>query len=136
MSFAPLPLHRVVLSYGTFDQLTPTHVTHLAKLARLGREVIVGCATDTYCAAIGRRPAMPYAERRALLESCRYVSHVIAQNCASQMRTDIVNYNADMIAMGAEFTGLLEDLKDLTQVRYLSDRLEDAPRSLPLLAVG
>lgn len=132
MSFAPLPLHPVVLSYGTFDLFTDVHVRHLSKLARLGREVIVGCATDTYCAAIGQRPEMDYAQRRGLLESCRYVTRVVAQDCASQMRTDIINYNASMIAMGAEYAGLLDDLKDLTRVRYLSDRLEDAPRSLPL----
>lgn len=136
MSFAPCPPSRTVLSYGTFDGLGPADVRHLAALSRMGHEVIIGCATDTYCAAIGQQPQMPYAARRALLESCRYVSRVIAQECASQMHTDIVNYNVDALAMGAEFTGLLDHLRDLTQVVYLDGALEQAPRSLPLAAVG
>jgi hypothetical protein len=38
--------------------------------------------------------------------------------------------------MGAEYEGLLDDLGDLTHVRYLPNVLESAPRSLPLAQVG
>ena len=136
MSFLVPPPARTVLSYGTFDGLHTPETHHLAAIARLGREIIVGCASDTYCAAIGQSPRMPFLQRRALLQSCRYVSRVITQDCASQMHTDIVNYNVDILVMGAEYTGLLDDLGCLTQVIYLPQPLERQPRSLPLALAG
>lgn len=110
---------RVVLSYGIFDQFSPADADRLRSLSHLGDEVIVGCATDAFCADMGLSPFMPYAARREILESCRFVARVIPQVCADQQRTDIVNYNVGVFVADADCAGQFDHLQDLAQVRYL-----------------
>ena len=114
-----MPRRRVVLSYGAFDLLTPAHAHTLSALSKLGSEVIIGCASDAFCRAQGFVTRMCFEDRRALLEKCRFVDRVIAQVSLDQMRTDIVNYNVSVIAMGAQHQGQLDNLRDVTQVHYL-----------------
>jgi glycerol-3-phosphate cytidylyltransferase len=109
----------VVLTYGSFDRFHHGHVRFLQRLSRLGRRVIVGCATDEFNAAKGRPVELPFAQRRATLESCRYVDHVIAETCWEQKRTDIVNYDVSVLAIGENWRGQFDDLGDLAQVVYL-----------------
>lgn len=119
----PLP-PRVVLTYGTFDLFHYGHVRLLQRLSAMGSELIVGCSTDEFNASKGKTSVMPYEQRRLILESCRYVSRVIAEENWNQKRTDIVNYNVAVFAMGDDWTGRFDDLGDLAQVVYLP-RTED-----------
>lgn len=82
----------------------------------MGTEVIVGCATDAFCAQVGNRAATPFETRRAILESCRYVTRVIAWDSWDQRRTDIVNYNVSVLALRGGNPGMIEDLHDIVQV--------------------
>ena len=115
---------RRVLTYGIFDRLSPSDAAFLRDAARLGGALIVGCATDRYCAEAGVRPALPYDRRRAQLLACRFVDRVIPMDSEAQTRTDIVNCDVDTLAMGADSAGLYDDLADVAAVRYL-------PRALP-----
>ncbi|MGB3245512.1 MAG: glycerol-3-phosphate cytidylyltransferase [Sulfitobacter sp.] len=133
---AHLPSPRVVLSYGVFDRLTPAHAHRLQILSKMGSDLIIGCATDAFCARQGWQPKMRYAQRRALLESCRFVDRVIAQDSLSQKRTDIVNYNACIVALAAQYEGCFDDLRDLAQVRYLPQMPEFISKDIPMVAVG
>ncbi|MGJ8545625.1 MAG: adenylyltransferase/cytidyltransferase family protein [Sulfitobacter sp.] len=118
--YTPHPLPpRVVLTYGSFDMFHQGHVRLLHHLSSMGTELIVGCATDAYNRTNGRDCLMPYAERRAVLESCRFVSRVIAEESWEQKRSDIVNYNVSVLAMGDEWAGQFDGLGDLAQVIYL-----------------
>lgn len=126
-SFAP----RVILTYGRFDLFHQDHIRFLRQISQLGSELIVGCATDDYADALGTPCQMDFEARRAVLESCRFVSRVIAETDANQKRTDIVNYNASALAMGVEHAGRLDDLQDIAQIHYLpraSARKQPAPR--------
>lgn len=131
MNIARLAPRRVVLSYGTFDRFTSAHAARLQALSQLGNELIIGCATDAYCTALGVQPLMDFTARREMLESCRFVSRVIAHDSPDQQRTDIVNYNVGMFAMPAEWQGHFDDLQDVAQVYYLPH----APTALPLVTV-
>ena len=108
---------RVVLTYGVFDDIGPQTSARLRHLGGLGRELIVGCATDALCLRSGIRCALPYRQRRAMLERARFVSRVIAQDCWDQLRTDIVNYNAGALALGKvpPFVDL-QGLSDIVQL--------------------
>ena len=110
---------RVILTYGRFDGFHQGHAQFLRKLAMQADELIVGCSTDAFAHSTNRPCAFPYIERRAVLESCRYVSRVIAEDSAAQKRTDIVNYNVCTVAVGEDETGLWDHLNDITQVLYL-----------------
>ncbi len=126
MIAAPLKLPRTLLTYGRFDLFHQGHVRFLHKLSMLGTELIVGCTTDALAEVSGSPCEMPFAERRACLESCRFVTRVITESDPAQKRTDIVNYNVSTIAMGAEHHGALDDLSDIAQVLYVP-RLSTGP---------
>lgn len=113
---------RKVLTYGRFDLFDQDHVRFLRDLSRLGNELIVGCATDDHARAQGRPCQMPYDARRAMLDHCRFVDHVIGLAAAAQIRTDIVNYNVATLAMGLEWRGQFDHLRDVAQVVYLPRR--------------
>ena len=89
-----------VLTYGTFDLFHHGHVRLLQRLSQLGDELIVGCSTDEFNAVKGKRCVMPYGQRREILEACRYVARVIPEENWAQKRSDIVNYNVSIFAMG------------------------------------
>lgn len=108
-----------VLTYGTFDLFHHGHVRLLQRLSQLGDELIVGCSTDAFNAVKGKRCVMPYGQRREILEACRYVARVIPEDSWAQKRSDIVNYNVSIFAMGDDWVSHFDDLGDLTRVIYL-----------------
>ncbi|MCL4134656.1 UNVERIFIED_CONTAM: hypothetical protein GTU68_054781 [Idotea baltica] len=95
------------------------HAQLLQRLSMMGTELIVGCSTDAYSDAIGAPCETSYAQRRLMLESCRFVSRVIAEQDWHQKYTDIVNYNVSVFAMGEEWKGQFDHLEDVTQVVYV-----------------
>jgi glycerol-3-phosphate cytidylyltransferase len=134
---------RIVLTYGSFDLFHQGHVQLLHRLSMMGTELIVGCSTDAYNAAMGVPAVTPYAQRRLMLESCRFVSRVIAEQDMEQKYTDIINYNVSVFAMGDEWSGQFDHLEDITQVVYVprgqmigSRRLFTAVSAQPLCAIA
>ena len=119
MNIAVQTRRRTVLSYGTFDLSLPSESQHLRTLSNMGDELILGCATDAFADLHGLDTITDYAQRRVLLEHCRYVDRVIAQKTIGQIRTDIVNYNVCVFAMDDAWAGQFDDLQDITQVVYL-----------------
>ncbi|MBM1688328.1 adenylyltransferase/cytidyltransferase family protein [Sulfitobacter geojensis] len=118
---------RVMLTYGRFDMLHQDHLRFLRQISAMGHELIVGCASDALAAQSGYPCARSFEERRGMLESCRFVSRVIAETDPNQKRTDIVNYNVSAIVLGKYQYGQLDHLQDIAQIVYLP-RL--APRKI------
>jgi len=110
---------RVVLTYGSFDMFHQGHAQLLQRLSMLGSELIVGCSTDAYNEQMGLPAVNSYAQRRLMLESCRFVSRVIAEQDWDQKYTDIVNYNVSVFAMGEDWKGQFDHLEDVAQVVYI-----------------
>lgn len=110
---------RVVLTYGSFDLFHQGHARLLQRLSMLGSELIVGCSTDAYNEEMGLPAVTSYAQRRLMLESCRFVSRVIAEQEWDQKYTDIINYNVSVFAMGDDWTGQFDHFEDITQVVYV-----------------
>jgi glycerol-3-phosphate cytidylyltransferase len=119
---APAP-QRSVLTYGCFDGFNTNHALWLGHLARLGSDLVVGCATDEFCAQMGQQPKANFDERRAVLESCRHVSRVIALESWDQRLTDIVNYNISVFAVRNGMGPDCADLDEIVQVVHLSTDL-------------
>lgn len=110
---------RVVLTYGSFDLFHQGHARLLQRLSMLGSELVVGCSTDAYNEAMGVPAVTSYAQRRLMLESCRFVSRVIAEQDWEQKYTDIINYNVSIFAMGDDWAGQFDHFEDVTQVVYV-----------------
>lgn len=113
--------HRVLLTYGSFDLFSQNHVRLLRDLSGMCEELIVGCATDSYCMSHDEPCAVPFTDRRAMLEHCRFVSRVIPFETLDQQHTDIVNYNVSALAMGTDWRGRLDGLRDIVKLLYVTD---------------
>lgn len=80
---------------------------------------IVACSTDEFNAIKGKQTAIPYAHRVEVLEACRYVDQVIPEKTWEQKREDVVAHEVDLFAMGDDWAGKFDELRDLCDVLYL-----------------
>ncbi|MDA5557993.1 adenylyltransferase/cytidyltransferase family protein [Shimia sp. MMG029] len=113
-----------MVTYGTFDLFHIGHVRLLQRLSELAENVIVGCSTDEFNAIKGKKSVLPYAQRVEVLKSCSYVTEVFAENDWAQKRQDILDRQADAFAIGDDWAGEFDELKDICDVIYLP-RTED-----------
>ena len=126
---------RNVLTYGAFDGLTVNHAQWLRKLSQLGSDLIVGCTTDDFCSYLGKPVHTPFKTRRAMLESCRFVSRVIAVDGWEQRLTDIVNYNISVLVLPAGSRQELEGLDKIVQVLEIPTPWQGTKSEYPLAAL-
>lgn len=110
---------KVVLTYGTFDLFHVGHLRLLKRLAALGDHLIVGVSSDEFNTIKGKSTIIPYEERVEIISSLPFVSAVIPENTWEQKKQDIRQYNVDIFAMGSDWTGKFDELKNLCQVIYL-----------------
>lgn len=62
---------------------------------------------------------MPYAQRKAVLETIRYVDEVIPEENWEQKVEDIKKYKVDIFVMGDDWRGKFDELKEYREVIYL-----------------
>lgn len=108
-----------VLTYGTFDLFHFGHVRLLKRLSDLGDRLVVGCSSDEFNELKGKKTVVPYAQRREILLSCRYVSGVFPEHDWEQKRSDVIREEADVFGMGNDWAGKFDDLADIVKVIYL-----------------
>ncbi|WP_264874437.1 adenylyltransferase/cytidyltransferase family protein [Vibrio agarivorans] len=113
-----------VLTYGTFDLFHVGHVRLLKRLSAMGERLIVGLSSDDFNHLKGKKTVMSFAQRKEILESCRYVDEVFEECCWEQKRGDVLKYGATIFAMGDDWAGKFDDLQDIVNVVYLA-RTED-----------
>ncbi len=89
-----------ILTYGTFDLFHVGHLRTLRRLSDLCDRLIVGCTTDDYNAARGKRTINGYAERAEMLNACGYVSDVFPLAKPGREGKHIRRYKADLMAVG------------------------------------
>ena len=93
----------VIYTGGTFDLFHSGHANFLKQCSELGR-VVVSLNTDEFIATYkGKPPIMDYAERKAVLESCRYVDEVIPNEGGTDSTIAITKVNPDIIAIGSDW---------------------------------
>ena len=111
---------RTVLTYGTFDLFHPGHVQLLKRARELGTRLLVGLSTDEFNALKGKKSTMSFEDRKTVLESCRYVDEVFAEEDWSQKMTDAVRMNADVFVMGDDWAGKFDFMSEHCNVVYLT----------------
>jgi glycerol-3-phosphate cytidylyltransferase len=109
----------IVLTYGTFDMFHVGHLNLLRRLRGFGTQLIVGVSTDEFNAVKGKKTVIPYADRAAIVAGIRYVDSVFQESSWSQKRHDIQRLNVDIFAMGGDWEGKFDDLRDVCQVAYV-----------------
>lgn len=111
---------RIVLTYGTFDLFHPGHVQLLKRARELGSRLVVGLSTDEFNAKKGKRSVMCYEDRKTVLESCRYVDEVFAEEDWSQKLNDAHRLGADVFVMGDDWAGRFDFMQAACHVVYLT----------------
>lgn len=110
---------RRVITYGTYDLLHWGHVRLLKRAKALGDYLIVALSTDEINEFKGKKAYHNYEERKMMLEALRYVDLVIPEADWEQKRDDIVKYQVDVFAIGDDWEGKFDYLKEHCEVVYL-----------------
>lgn len=111
-----------VITYGTFDLLHYGHINLLRRAKELGDYLIVVLSSDEFnLKEKNKKTYFSYNERKALLESIRYVDLVIPEKNWEQKRSDMHDYHVDIFVMGDDWKGKFDFLKEENvEVVYLS----------------
>lgn len=111
---------RKVITYGTFDTLHFGHILLLERAKSLGDYLIVGLSTDDFNAEKGKRSHFSYDQRKAFLETIRYVDEVIPEQSWDQKTQDVAYHQVDVFTMGDDWAGEFDYLVAHCEVKYLS----------------
>jgi len=109
----------VAITYGTYDLF---HVGHLNLFRRIKEQwdtLVVAVSTDEFNALKGKRSAVPFEDRIALVRGCRYVDLAIPETDWAQKTQDIRRYGVQAFVMGDDWQGRFDELKALCEVVYL-----------------
>lgn len=97
------PMGLTVYTGGTFDLFHSGHAAFLKRCADFGR-VVVSLNSDEFIELYkGRPPVMSYAERKAVLESCRWVDEVVENVGAHDSTIAIDLVKPDLIVIGSDW---------------------------------
>ncbi|MBZ2163631.1 adenylyltransferase/cytidyltransferase family protein [Alteromonas stellipolaris] len=108
-----------VVTYGTFDLFHVGHIRLLKRLRAMGDRLVVGLSTDSFNELKGKNVVIPFADRKEILLSCRYVDDVFEENTWEQKRDDLIREKADIFAIGDDWAGKFDELEDIVKVLYL-----------------
>ena len=102
-----------VITYGTYDLLHYGHINLLQRAKALGDYLIVALSTDEFnWKEKQKKSYFTYEQRKALVESIRYVDLVIPEESWEQNVTDAHEYHVDVFVIGDDWTGKFDFLKD------------------------
>ena len=110
---------KIVLTYGTFDMFHIGHLNLLNRLKSLGDKLIVAVSTDEFNSIKGKKTLIPFEQRALIVQNIKCVDMVISEENWEQKIDDIKKYNVDIFAMGDDWKGKFDFLKDYCKVIYL-----------------
>jgi glycerol-3-phosphate cytidylyltransferase len=108
-----------VITYGTFDMFHIGHLKLLQRLRELGDELIVAVSTDEFNESKGKKTLIPYEQRAEIVANIKCVDMVIPEHSWEQKVEDIKKYNIDIFAIGDDWQGKFDYLKEHCEVIYL-----------------
>ena len=96
----------VVYSQGSFDILHHGHINILRKCRKLagtvGRVVVSLLTDESYTLYRGYVPALPFEDRKAVLEACMYVDQVI-EGDNRKTAEEITALKPDIVVVGSDW---------------------------------
>lgn len=111
---------KTVITYGTFDLLHTGHLNLLKRAKALGDRLIVGVTTDSYDQSRGKLNVMQsLAERVENVRKTGLADLIITEELEGQKLHDIQKYGADIFAIGSDWTGKFDFLREHCEVVYL-----------------
>lgn len=109
-----------VITYGTYDLLHHGHLNLLKRAKELGDYLIVGVTSDSYDRDRGKLNVRNNVlERVEAVKETGYADEVIIEDYVGQKIDDIQKYNVDTFAIGSDWEGKFDYLKEYCDVVYL-----------------
>lgn len=97
----------IVYTGGSFDLFHAGHADFLrvcSKIAGDAGRVVVALNPDAFVEEFkGKLPVMSFAERRAVLESCRYVTEVVENTGGADSKPVIETVGPDFLVIGDDW---------------------------------
>lgn len=133
-----------VITYGSFDLFHFGHRRLLERAKKLGDYLIVGVTSDDYDRTRGKINAeQSLVERIAAVKATGLADLVIVEEYDGQKIDDIKKYNVDTFAIGSDWEGKFDYLRNYCEVIYLertkgisSSEIRAEKRALKLGLVG
>ena len=109
-----------VITYGTYDLLHQGHINLLRRAKELGDYLIVGVTSDSYDKGRGKlNVCNSLIERIEAVKATGYADEIIVEEYEGQKIDDIIKYGVDIFAIGSDWRGKFDYLKDYCEVVYL-----------------
>lgn len=109
-----------VITYGTYDLLHEGHVNLLRRAKELGDYLIVGVTNDSFDRERGKLNVRNNVlERVEAVKATGFVDQVIIEDYVGQKIDDILKYDVDVFAIGSDWEGKFDYLKEYCDVVYL-----------------
>lgn len=109
-----------VITYGTYDLLHQGHINLLRRAKELGDWLIVGITTDKFDLERGKMNSYNnLMERIEAVKSTGYADQIIIEEYKGQKIDDIQKYGVDIFAIGSDWEGYFDYLKEYCDVVYL-----------------
>lgn len=109
-----------VITYGTFDLFHQGHYNLLKRAKDLGDWLIVGVTTDNFDLERGKiNTCDNMMERIEAVRATGLADQIIIEEYKGQKIEDIQKYGVDIFAIGSDWTGYFDYLKEYCEVVYL-----------------
>lgn len=109
-----------VITYGTYDLLHQGHVNLLRRAKELGDYLIVGVTNDNFDRDRGKLNVRNNVlERVEAVKATGYADQIIIEDYVGQKIDDIQKYGVDIFAIGSDWEGKFDYLKEFCDVVYL-----------------
>lgn len=111
---------KTVITYGTFDLFHEGHLNILKSAKALGDYLIVGVTSENYDRERGKLNVIQStAERIENVRKTGLADLIIVEEYEGQKIEDIQKYKVDIFAIGSDWKGKFDYLKEYCQVVYL-----------------
>lgn len=109
-----------VITYGTYDLLHQGHINLLKRAKSLGDFLIVGVTNDNFDRERGKLNVRNNVlERVDAVRATGLADQIIIEDYVGQKIDDIQRYDVDIFAIGSDWDGKFDYLKEFCQVVYL-----------------
>lgn len=109
-----------VITYGTFDLFHEGHYRLLQRAKELGDYLIVGVTTEAYDKTRGKLNVVDsLVTRIENIKKTGFADEIIIEETYGQKVNDIRKFNIDIFAIGSDWVGAFDYLKDYCKVVYL-----------------
>lgn len=109
-----------VITYGTYDLLHQGHINLLKRAKELGDYLIVGVTNDSFDRDRGKLNVRNNVlERVEAVKGTGYADQIIIEDYIGQKIDDIQKYDVDIFAIGSDWEGKFDYLREYCEVVYI-----------------